>query len=335
MESPILFIAFKRLDTTKKVFEAILDVQPKKIYIAIDGPRNLKEFNEVESVRAYISNKIEHIKWDCKIKTKFNEKNLGIGFGATNAIDWFFENEKKGIILEDDCVPNKSFFSFCDEMLNYFENEKRVGMVEGFNPFPRIPINHSFFFSKYTLCWGGWATWRDRWSLHDVFTNDWPLTKNTNFLRQFSNNKKQVATYWSLVFDAIHKKTNFSWDTRLSYAFFKKRMLSIIPRKNIVDNIGYGNEGATNTYLPKPHYIEELKKEELEFPLIYPKDFIIMEEWDELIEKVLFDINYKTITRLTIGNLIRSNRMLKLFYPYISKLYKIYKVYFYKQKRIY
>jgi hypothetical protein len=334
MDSPILFTGFNRLDTTQIVFNAILRVKPKKLYVAIDGPRNQKEFEKVQMVRTYVLDKIKQIDWECKIKTRFREKNLGVGSGVVDAIDWLFENEEKGIILEDDCLPNNSFFKFCNEMLDYFKANNRIGIIGGFNPFPEVSPDSSFFFSKYALCWGGWATWKDRWALHDMFTIDWPISRSTNFLMKFTNNQKKISSYWSLVFDAIYSKQNFSWDTRLNYAFFKTNKLSVVPKENIIDNIGYGSKEATNTYLSKPPYLAELTNNELEFPLVYPKNFIIINKWDGSIEKTLFNINYKTITRLIIGNFIRTNKLLRLFYPFISKIYKKYKIYFYKIKKI-
>jgi hypothetical protein len=91
-EKPLLFIIFKRLDTTKLVFEQIRKVKPLKLYIASDGSRNESEKVRVYQVREFI---MKNIDWDCEVKTKFRDKNLGVGFGPNDAIDWFFLMKKK------------------------------------------------------------------------------------------------------------------------------------------------------------------------------------------------------------------------------------------------
>jgi len=151
-EKPILFIVFKRLDTTKRVFEQIKKLKPLKLYIASDGPRNESEKAKVLQVREFI---LKNIDWDCKVKTKFRDKNLGVGFGPNDAIDWFFSHEEEGIILEDDCLPSISFFYFCQELLDMYRDNKKIGVIQGFSPFSQKDYPYSYFFSIYDLKWGG------------------------------------------------------------------------------------------------------------------------------------------------------------------------------------
>jgi hypothetical protein len=114
LSTPLLFLVFNRLDTTKKVFEEIRRAKPNKLYVAADGPRNDQEKDKTDAVRKYI---LENIDWKCKVKTLFREKNLGCKYAVSGAIDWFFNNEEMGMILEDDCLPSQSFFRFCQDML--------------------------------------------------------------------------------------------------------------------------------------------------------------------------------------------------------------------------
>ena len=117
-KSPILFLVFSRLSSTKLVFSSIKNARPKKLYIAADGPRKDKigESKKVADVRDYILSSID---WECSTKTLFREKNLGCKNAISCAIEWFFDNEEEGIILEDDVVPSNTFFYFCDQNLNY------------------------------------------------------------------------------------------------------------------------------------------------------------------------------------------------------------------------
>ena len=113
LSTAVLFLVFNRLDTTKEVFKAIRKAKPSRIYIASDGPRKIKnnEADKVKEVRSYIINNID---WQCDVNTLFREENLGCKIAVSTAIDWFFDNEEQGIILEDDCFPSQSFFWFCE-----------------------------------------------------------------------------------------------------------------------------------------------------------------------------------------------------------------------------
>ena len=118
--TPILFIIFNRPQETKIVFNQIKLIKPKKLFISSDGPRSEIQ-NEKKIVNDLRDSLIKEINWDCNIKTLFRENNLGCKHAVSSAISWFFSNEERGIILEDDCLPNSSFFLFCSEMLNKYD----------------------------------------------------------------------------------------------------------------------------------------------------------------------------------------------------------------------
>lgn len=160
--SAILLLIFNRLDTTQLVFEAIQKVKPPRLYIASDGARidKLSEDSLVGDVRNYVINNID---WDCEVKTLFREENLGCKLAVSGAISWFFQNEGHGIILEDDCLPDHSFFRFCEEMLLKYSDDERIGMISGDNfQFGGSQVEDSYYFSRYPHIWG-WATWKRAW----------------------------------------------------------------------------------------------------------------------------------------------------------------------------
>jgi len=130
LKTPVLFIIFNRLATTKRVFGAIRQAKPERLFIAADGPRHRcsGEEQKVRAVRDYV---LGHIDWECQVKTLFSDKNLGCQKGPVTAIDWFFENESEGIILEDDCVPDPSFFRYAEEMLDRYRDDERVMVISG------------------------------------------------------------------------------------------------------------------------------------------------------------------------------------------------------------
>ena len=146
--APILFLIFNRLDTTEKVFNKIRLVKPKKLYISGDGPRanNENDIIKCEQARGII----KKIDWECDVKTRFLEENLGCGLGPSSAIDWIFEHEESAIILEDDCVPAISFFTFCTELLERYKTNPRIMSISGTQLCEnRFVHEDSYFFSRY------------------------------------------------------------------------------------------------------------------------------------------------------------------------------------------
>ena len=156
-EIPILFLVFNRLDTTKQVFEFIRQVKPKHLYIASDGARDYKagEKEIVGAVRNYVLSSID---WECKVKTLFRDSNLGCRNAVNGAINWLFDNEETGIILEDDCLPSHSFFQFCEELLEKYKLDTRIMCISGDNfSQDRFDFNFSYLFSGVPLIWVGQA----------------------------------------------------------------------------------------------------------------------------------------------------------------------------------
>ena len=192
LNTAVLFLVFNRIDTTKKVFEAIRQAKPPRLYIAADGARESKDEEEkVNAVRDYVSSNID---WDCEIKTLFNEKNLGCKMAVSGAIDWFFDNEEMGIILEDDCLPSQSFFWFCEEMLAKYKDDMRVWHVAG-NNFHfgwKRDEDYSYYFGGiYGSIWG-WASWRTRWNHYDVEMKNYDEVKSKKYLENCYVGSKAV-----------------------------------------------------------------------------------------------------------------------------------------------
>lgn len=320
-EKPILFIVFNRLDTTKKVFEQIRKIKPLKFYVASDGPRNEAEKIKVIQVREFIMNNID---WNCEVKTRFRDENLGVGFGPNDAINWFFSEEESGIILEDDCLPSTSFFRFCSELLDLYKENKKIGVIQGFNPFPKENFPYSYFFSKYDLKWG-WATWKDRWQFQDIYTTDWPQVKKSNFLDEISQGNRFVKLYWEAIFDQIHRNPHMAWDTQFTYQMLKRGLITIVPKKNIILNIGYG-DNASSTKWGVPDHIKSLNLDEIDFPLIHPQKLKVNDEYDKLVETIHFEMDLNTILRLKLRNFLESNLLTrKILLPFIVNLYRGYK----------
>lgn len=265
LHTAVLFLVFNRPDTTKKVFNSIRIAKPPRLYIAADGPRlnKLGEVDQVEQVRQIVKD----IDWPCEVKTLFREENLGCKLAVSSAIDWFFKNEDMGIILEDDCMPDLSFFIFCQELLERYKNEPRIGMISGDNfQLGNKKNMHSYYFTKYTHIWG-WATWRDRWlNSYDVNISDWPNIRGQKSFEEIVDNKDEVS-YWSHIFDRVHSGDIDTWDYQWALANLIKRRLNIMPEVNLISNIGF-DENATHT--TQSNDLANLSSSPINFPLSHP-----------------------------------------------------------------
>ena len=121
-ETAVLLIFFNRPDCLAETFEQIRKAQPKKLYLAQDGPRanNDADAAGIASCRKIVGN----IDWECEVHYNYSTENFGCGLGPYKAIEWAFQGEERLIVLEDDCVASQSFFRFCDEMLEKYKAHK-------------------------------------------------------------------------------------------------------------------------------------------------------------------------------------------------------------------
>lgn len=278
LNTPILFIIFNRPQTTRRVFEEIKKSKPTKLYIVSDGPRNSSDEILCKEVRGIV----DKIDWDCRVFKNYSDVNLGCKKRVSSGIDWFFENEELGIILEDDCLPDQTFFRFCEEMLIRYRDDERVGMVSGDNfQFGKVDNMHSYFFSRYSHIWG-WATWRRAWQNYDVNISSWPKKKADKFLDEVFDKKKDII-YWSLIFDDVYNSKIDTWDYQWSYAFFVNKYLSVIPAKNLISNIGF--DAINSTHTRRFNKFSNMMTDALDFPLNHPDDIVRNVISDKLVQK--------------------------------------------------
>lgn len=231
MKTAILLITFNRLDYVKETLKAISKAKPPRLYLASDGPRPNKpgEKEQVQAVRDYI---LTHIDWPCEIKTRFLKTNSGgCKYGVSGAVSWFFENEQEGIILEDDCVANPSFFSYCEKLLEKYRNDKRVWHIAGDAPV-EANIKDSYYFAKIQHCWG-WASWADRWKHFSLDISKYDPSE----LKKFSKHKT-VQQYWGKILERLKRNEIDSWAYPWTFNVVAHDGLCINPAHNLISNIG-------------------------------------------------------------------------------------------------
>jgi hypothetical protein len=251
---PVLMTIFNRPEQTAKVLGQVRGVRPTRLYVAADGPRAGRPDDAIKSreTRALF----EAIDWDCRVHRLFRDENLGCRKAMISAINWFFESEERGIILEDDCFPDPTFFPYCSTLLERYAKEPKVMMISGDDfRFGRAPVEVSYYFTHYVPIWG-WATWRRAWSLYDPAMTTWPDFKRSRRLYDILPDH-HAAGYFERAYDRTYRNEIDTWDYQWSYTILKEGGLSICPNGNLVSNIGPQGvhmSGSPNKFLFMDRY---------------------------------------------------------------------------------
>jgi hypothetical protein len=282
--SAILFLIFNRPEATIQAFQRIREVKPARLYISGDGPRFLAEKAKCEKARAVVA----MIDWPCQVFTRFSEENQGCRYGVSSGISWFFENEPEGIIIEDDCLMNLSFFRYADELLEKYRNDERIMHIgasnfqhSGFN------IHQSYYFSRYNHIWG-WATWRRAWKHYEV---DMRQINTGDFKMRLAQLFERSAerSFWLEMFKYVRSGNINTWDYQWMFALWMHQGLAITPAVNLVSNIGFG-AGGTNTQIGDGKFAGN-KTISMAFPLKHPDKIEINKAADHYTGNYLFKIS--------------------------------------------
>ena len=286
-KSPVLLLGFNRPELAEHVFQAIRAYEPHQLFIAVDGARVefAADIDKVSRMQAFAS----RVDWDCDVQTLFRTHNKGCQFAVEEAINWYFDHVERGIILEDDCVPHPSFFHFCDQMLERYDDDLRIMSISG-ESYPGSWLetcDASYSFSCYALIWG-WATWRRAWKLHDSSMSTWHQNTENGWLERFFR-RKSVYEYWLEKLSLTENNHGYTWDYQWVYSSWINSGLCVIPTKNLVTNIGCGAD-ATHT-MNGNWAMANRATESMSFPLLHPdcvrRDFLL----DESLEAARLEIN--------------------------------------------
>ena len=307
MQVNVLFIIFNKREETKRVFDVIRSQQPNRLFIAADGPRVDKE-GEAEKCRYVREWVLQHIDWPCEVKTLFRDQNVGCGLGPSKAITWFFENVDEGIILEDDCLPNDTFFRFSVELLERYRNNPKISIISGnnFQLIQPMSLGTDYYYSLFPST-NGWAAWKRSWEAYEYHIISWPTLNKKKFLG-FLFKEKKYQLFWKQLFDwAYEKKPDDCWDIQFHYHCMKRNQLAVIPAANLISNIGYGPD-ATHSQDPTS-YFANVPTHEITRPFRHPDKILRNYEADEFIQNNLFgavqvDTRFKKFKRL-IKRIIR------------------------------
>ncbi len=281
--TPIAFIIFRRPEETSRVFEMIRKIKPTDLLIIADGGRNNDEIKLCNETREIVKN----IDWPCNVRRNYSDINMGCKSRVSSGISWVFENVDRAIIIEDDCLPNKSFFTYCQNLLEKYKDDHKIMHISGLNMQKENADNPSYYFSNIAQIWG-WATWKRAWDKYDVNMKDWPRVKKDRVLLKVLK-KPVLVEYFEYLFDRMYRNELTTWDVAWTYTCMKEDGLCITPNKNLIKNIGFGN-GAAHSRREKGNF-DNMETSEMIFPLNHPQSVLINNIADDVVYKKVFGIN--------------------------------------------
>lgn len=239
--TPVALFVFNRPRLAARVFDAIRQARPPKLFLVADGPRHGEDEPKCQASRALA----DRVDWPCELLTNFSETNLGSGLRVASGLDWVFGQSEQAIILEDDCLPDLSFFPYCEELLARYRDDLRVMHIAGSSFLPaRSRCKYSYYFSKYALGWG-WASWSRAWRRFQFSIPTWPEFKRNRLARVCPDHIE--AAHWIRRYDPIFRgERKDAWDYQWSYALWEQNGLAVAPAANLVNYLGVGAD-ATHT----------------------------------------------------------------------------------------
>ena len=298
LTSPVLLITYNRPEVTKQVFDQIRKIRPKNLFLSSDGPKSLDDAKKIKQTRDLLE-----VDWECNVHTLFRDVNLGCKQAVSSAISWAFSHTDKLIILEDDTLPDLSFFGYANTLLERYQHEKTIFSITGVSWQPQIYINkNTYYFSKYPGIWG-WATWKDRWELFEEVINHTPEEIPLSFFNKFTFTETESKFHKNNIESAINGKID-TWDFIWHYTHFLYDGLCLVPYRNLVSNLGFGND-ATHTQNPKS-WKSKRRTFSLKEKISHPKQIKRNIKADRYISETIFlgNQSWKNKLLLKAGNLL-------------------------------
>lgn len=289
---PIVLLMFKR-EKIVQIIDRLREVKPQKVYLICDGGRNENEWNQVNKCRELAEKAID---WQCTVIKNYADHNRGVYGNIGEGAKWIFSQEKWAIFLEDDNLPEVTFFRFCKEMLEKYENDNRVLWVCGTNYLERYnPIEEvSYCFTKHLLpC--GWASWASKFlSMYDgelKGCEDPRILRNIGTQYIFKSLYRQYRSEWMNEYNRHKQGKRFiSWDMQMDFSLKANSVYGICPVVNQIENIGV-DEASIHGGSSKKDVMTQrfcgMRSHELEFPLIHPSTVMIDEDFEKKIGKII------------------------------------------------
>lgn len=262
--TPVVILAYNRPELTRRIVDALAAVSPTQLYVVCDGPKRGDE--EDATLVARTREIFANLSWDCDVTKIYAKENLGLKARVVSGLTEVFESVDKAIILEDDCLPDPSFFPFCEELLSRYEANPEVAIVSGSSRLRGKKTSpHSYVFSADVRIWG-WATWSRTWNTFiasGALNAEWDHDDQRDLINSLPRGARRNAMR-KMLRGASHLD---SWALPFAVHFRQQNYLSAVPQLNLVENIGFG-AGSTHTRFED--YVSEVPSETLATPLRHP-----------------------------------------------------------------
>lgn len=280
-KSPVALFVYNRPTQAEQTFAQIKAYRPLKLFVLSDGPKN----SDVDRLNVARTREIfTKIDWPCDVVYRFAEHNLGCRESITTGLTFIFDQVQECIILEDDCLPDLTFFDFCTALLERYRDNPEIMTIGGHQPIhPDESNGDSYHYSKYPSTWG-WATWRRAYRNFDPNLSTWVEREGYEWLLKYLG-KDQYARYWSYMLSEAHKGADH-WDYAWAYHCWKKNGLSIRPTVNLIKNIGFGPTATHTTEALHP--FGQCESSFMPFPLKHPASIEPPGQRESKIEELLF-----------------------------------------------
>lgn len=243
LKTPVAFIVFNRPEHTAVSFAQIRDQRPAELFLIADGPRpgHAQDPGRCQKVRTVL----ENIDWPCTVHRDYADANMGCKRRVSSGLDRVFSQVDRAIVLEDDCVPDDVFFSYCEALLDRYRDDDRVAVITGDNFQGGIPRGDgSYYFSKYNHVWG-WASWSRAWQRYDGTIGFWPAWEDSPQWRATHPDRTE-RRYWERILSRVARGEIDTWDYPWMASTWYHGGLTATPNANLVRNIGFGPD-ATHT----------------------------------------------------------------------------------------
>ena len=274
--TPVVLCVFNRPDTTQTVFEAIRRARPARLYVVADGPRDRGDRQACQQVRQII----DTLDWPCELHTNYAETNLGCGERIVSGLDWVFDQVDQAIVLEDDCLPDPSFFPFCETLLDHYRHDPRVMHIGGHNRLMQWRPQTASYFGTYLYGspWG-WATWRRAWRCFRRESDAWRQLAHDPTVAERLPNREVYDSFLHPFKNYSMEQLQSEWGFIWTLSKLLSEGLSIVPSKNLVSNIGIG-AGATHTRGAVALLFQNTPRYAMEFPLRHPSALVADREYE-------------------------------------------------------
>lgn len=284
VDTAVALFVFNRPETTRQVFERIRQARPRLLLLVADGPRagHPDDARRCAEVQALLAGGVD---WPCEVRRNISATNVGCGRRMLQGLDWVFSEVEEAIILEDDCLPDPTFFRYCAEQLARYRDDERIGAISGMNhQYRPFTCAYSYYFSAYAHSWG-WASWRRAWRHNDITMHAWPAYRASGRLEAWLDHRPKAIRYWRGIFDGAARGEFNAWDYQWTFCCWNAGMLSILPGRSLVRNIGFG---ADATHTRDANALPEPTVGPMDFPLRHPVSVAADTVADAHTESVVF-----------------------------------------------